>query len=68
MENDVFALHIEAESLVIGEVQIKGGSFDFSTADEGIADKLMYLTELFSSIFAMNHYSNKDEKEKGESL
>lgn len=62
MENDIFSLHIEVESLVIGEVEIKGGAFDFSTADEGIANKVAYLAELVSSIFAMNHYNFKTEK------
>ena len=49
MENDVFAIHAEIESLTIGDITVNGANIEVSTSDSGIANKLMNLIELASA-------------------
>ena len=53
MDNDVMNLHFEIESLTIGDITVGGANIEVSTADSGIANKLMYLIELATSIITM---------------
>ncbi len=53
MENDTLSLHFEIESLNIGEATINGANIEFSTDDSEIANKIMYLIELITSVITM---------------
>lgn len=59
MENDILNLHFEIESLNLGETTINGANIDFSTDDSEIANKVMYLIELITSVITMKGRSEK---------
>ena len=62
MENEALNLHLEIEALHFGDSEIGGATLEFSTDNTELANKIIYLCELLTSIIVTKVNQNEVNK------
>lgn len=64
METDALNIHLECEALHIGDSEIGGATLEVSTNNAELANKLVYLGELLTSIIATKRIGEQNHEKK----